>query len=133
MTAAGMTAGVITVSGDGTYTASPALGPFGVPATATSLAQARFEQQFPGILASMTAAEQAKVVDATTSPPTTTKGRVMKNIAAQVNSAVAADIGYFQANAVAVVTSQSLGAMPSSTAAGTPIAPPGSTVKVPLN
>jgi hypothetical protein len=132
MAASGMTAGVITVAGDGTYTAVPTLGPFGVPGTATSLAQARFEQKFPVILAQMTSDVQAQVVDATTTPPTTNKGRVMQNLAAQINADVAADVGYIQANAVANVTTQSLGVMPSSTSPGTPIGAPSSPVKVPI-
>ncbi|HEY2516942.1 MAG TPA: hypothetical protein VGI39_38990 [Polyangiaceae bacterium] len=87
------TAGVVTVQGDGTYTAVPTLGPFGNPLTATSLAQALFEQAFPLVLASMTSAQLADVVDVTTSPVTTMKGRVMQNVAAQTNAQAAAVSG----------------------------------------
>lgn len=128
-----MTAGVITVAGDGTYSAVPTLGPFGNPATATSMAQAIFELIFPPIVAIMPASEQAKVVDATTSPPTTIKGRTMKSLAATLaNPIAAAVVGYVQANAVAHVTSQSLGQTPNPNNASTPIVAPGSPVNIPI-
>jgi hypothetical protein len=134
MSGSGMTAGVITVIGDGTYTIVPTKGPFGVVATSTSLAQAIFEQIYPLLLNVNTfpLATQAQIVDATTTPPTTAKGRALQNLAAQHNHLAAAIVGYVQANAVAHVTSQSLGAMPSSTSAGTPIAAPASPVNVPI-
>jgi hypothetical protein len=130
----GMTAGVITVHGDGTYTIVPAAGPFGVVATSTSLAQAIFEQIYPLLLNTTTfpLATQAQIVDATTTPPTTAKGRTLKSLAAQHNATAAAIVGYVQANAVAHVTSQSLGAVPSSTTHGTPIDAPASPVNVPI-
>ena len=56
MSGSGMTAGVLTVNYDGTYSAVPALGPFGVPSTLTSIAQARFEARFPILIAKMPAA-----------------------------------------------------------------------------
>lgn len=140
MSGTGMVAGVITVSGDGTYTAVPALGPFNVPATATSRAQAIFEGRcfgfasIPtvGIIAKMTAAQQARIEDPLTSPPTTTKGKVMQGIADDVNSFVAADTAYIQANAVAHVTSQSLGQTPNPNNASTPIVAPSSAVNIPI-
>lgn len=123
MTAAGLVAGVITVQGDGTYQIAPPKGPFGNPATATSWAQARFEQKYPTILATMTADVQATVVDTTTSPPTTNKGRVMQNLAAQINGDVAADFGYITNNAVATISvSTSLNlVVPTPNTAGTSI------------
>lgn len=140
MSASGMTAGVISVAGDGTYTAVPTKGPFNVPATATSLAQAIFEARCfglmsagtTGIIAKMTPQVRAQVVDGTTNPPTTNQGRVMQGIADDVNSEVAAFIAYFQANAVAHVTSQSLGQTPNPNNPSTPIGAPGSPVDIPL-
>ena len=41
-------------------------------------------------------------------------------------------VGYLQANAVAHVTTQQLGAMPSSTSEGTPIEAPASPVDIPI-
>ncbi len=126
---AGLVAGVITVAFDGTYTAVPALGPFNVPATATSLAQARFEARFPGIVAKMTASVQAQVIDATTTPPTTNKGNVMIGLADDINAEAAADVGYIANNSVATVAINAL-AVPTPNTAGTTFPP--AAVKLPV-
>lgn len=126
----GMVAGVITVLADGTYTASPSLGPFGNPATATSLAQALFEKRYPPVLAGITAADLAVVIDRTTSPVTIVKSKVLGNIAAQANADAAAIVGYMQAAAKAHVTTQQLGV---TTTTGVAINAPGSPVDIPIN
>lgn len=102
----GRVAGVITVANDGTYTAVPALGPFGVPATSTSLAQAWFEALYPIVLNPTTfpLATQAQVIDPTQTPPLTNKGKVLQGIAAQENARAAAFVGYDDANALINVT-----------------------------
>lgn len=135
MAGTGMTAGVITVLGDGTYTIVPAAGPFGDPSTATSMAQSIFEQAYPPIIndtRTFPAKTQAQIVDATTTPPTTNKGRVMANLAAQANAMAAAIVGYEQANAVAKVTTQSLGVTPNPNNPDTAIGPPASPVLIPI-
>lgn len=135
MSASGMTAGTITVAADGTYTCAPTAVGFANPATASSLAQAIFEQTFPlvtGNVKTFPLSVQAQVVDATTTPATTSKGKVLQGLAGQAQAIAGAIVGYMQANAVAHVSSQSLGVMPSSTSAGTPIGAPTSPVNVPV-
>jgi hypothetical protein len=92
-----MTGGLITVNPDGTYSAIPALGPFGVPSTSTSLAQAIFEQWFPVVIGNMPASTQAQITNASTTPPTTVKGKVMSGLAAQVNAIAFGMVGYLSA------------------------------------
>ena len=83
-------AGIIIVSGDGTYSAEPELGPFAEPGKATSYAQAMFEQEFPVALSVIAEGMRARVQDISTKPPTTVKGSVMQRVAAEVNARAAA-------------------------------------------
>lgn len=58
--------------------------------------------------------------------------QALRGIAARWTAIAPALVTYLQANAVAHVTSQSLGAVPSSTAHGTPIDAPAAPVDIPI-
>ncbi len=137
MTASGLgVPGSIDVDFDGTYTCTPAAVGFADPSTASSMSQAIFEQQFPLITGDHNAfplSVQASVVDTATSPPTTAKGRYMIGAAAQSVAIARAVVLFIQANAVANVTTQQLGAVPTAySTPGTPIDAPASPVLVPI-
>lgn len=107
----------ITVATDGTAT-------YGGSGMTLALAQARF----PATL--------ADIVGLYPPPLTATQLSFAQRFAAACAVDAKADatalVAYVQANAVAHVTSEQLGAMPSSTSAGTPIEAPASPVDVPI-
>lgn len=67
-----------------------------------------------------------------TSYPLAARVQTLKGIAARWTALAPALVSYLQSNATAHVTSQSLGAVPSSTTHGTPIDAPASPVDVPI-
>lgn len=141
MTAAGMTVGAITVAGDGTYVCVPTANGFMDPTIASSQAQSYFEQRAynkvwsPAALLAFPLATQASVVDATTSPPTTAKGRTLQGIAADAVSDAYAQVGYQQNNAICTIsTSTDLNlVVPTPNTAGTALANPSSNVILPVS